>query len=963
MRQYEGVSLGQFPREQQKEVLKIDLFLKDISRAMAPTSEAVDTSPSPALNNQPFLTVNNTTTLSRERKLTVTAPITRTDNGPNSTFVIGFDAAAASALIDHGLLLGLADDDHAQYIHNTPVIDARNVINPAGTLDLGIRINGNFALGANPNANHSGTTGAGSVLNGMWFDDTFMEKSITGDDSSGNLRMSVNIAHDGTQSGAPAEDDFGPVQTTLDGVTWAIAPGAGGLVFYKGTIGGGDKDPFPGFRFRMLDANTGPNAKYLGNFMFGKPDTSGEVLVNNSFPVSNDGNNKHFPRVEIHTPEGFDKAHGLLIHSAVANVGARGSINSDPVPLIIEMAGTATEMLQLHRSTGSVDKSLWVTIANDATNTRAEIVFDGKKLNLDVTGMASYPSSSTTDSGVLIKQKLEFVDQDSTPVANRRLAVVDGLIIATNTVDVQGKHISNQSIQGAGSGGFLSTDNTGTNTGQSYTYTASGAAITLQDNAKLLLGTSANDGEIFYDGTDLNYQSGTSGVARHLFRTGKVTILSSLMFGGTATNNQTAIIDTEATVQSTFRFLQPGSGTLGIDLILTNSTHKIQSDNDFEFNNTGGSFTITVSSGNIILAPAVSVNIADSLKMIWGTGSDSSIEWDGNSFEITCASGDMNLSTTTSGDINLTAAGGDIFLNDTVTMTEAIPLKFTTKNPTITWGTDTSLTSTLKFQDINATDLTSKYQFLTNAGEFLEFAVSASSVSFTSSSGQDLDFVTVSAGDNISFNAATDLTITANLGNILVFADAGDITLRADGGDLNLTSISTITLDTAATIKTSDLTFTIDTGVKGNPSVVMTSSASVVDYQWNNTNTTFSAEVKLSVSSIASSVNKLLASDSFRIEVTSGNLDFLVAGGSLFIFNTGNVQITTDLELDGALNHDGSTVGLYNTVPVTQATGYTTFGNLSTVRTLDANATSDDEIADVLGTLIEDLKLTGIIST
>jgi len=43
-------------------------------------------------------------------------------------------------------------------------------------------------------------------------------------------------------------------------------------------------------------------------------------------------------------------------------------------------------------------------------------------------------------------------------------------------------------------------------------------------------------------------------------------------------------------------------------------------------------------------------------------------------------------------------------------------------------------------------------------------------------------------------------------------------------------------------------------------------------------------------------------------------------------------------------------------------TGYTTFSNLSTDRTLDADSTTIDEVADVLGTLIEDLKTKGIIS-
>lgn len=43
-------------------------------------------------------------------------------------------------------------------------------------------------------------------------------------------------------------------------------------------------------------------------------------------------------------------------------------------------------------------------------------------------------------------------------------------------------------------------------------------------------------------------------------------------------------------------------------------------------------------------------------------------------------------------------------------------------------------------------------------------------------------------------------------------------------------------------------------------------------------------------------------------------------------------------------------------------TGYTTFTNLASDRTCDANATTVEELADILGTLIEDLKANGIIS-
>ena len=58
---------------------------------------------------------------------------------------------------------------------------------------------------------------------------------------------------------------------------------------------------------------------------------------------------------------------------------------------------------------------------------------------------------------------------------------------------------------------------------------------------------------------------------------------------------------------------------------------------------------------------------------------------------------------------------------------------------------------------------------------------------------------------------------------------------------------------------------------------------------------------------------------------------------------------------DGGFAFRGGTVGLAQT-------GYTTFTNLTTDRTCDANATTVEELADILGTLIVDLKTKGIIA-
>lgn len=68
----------------------------------------------------------------------------------------------------------------------------------------------------------------------------------------------------------------------------------------------------------------------------------------------------------------------------------------------------------------------------------------------------------------------------------------------------------------------------------------------------------------------------------------------------------------------------------------------------------------------------------------------------------------------------------------------------------------------------------------------------------------------------------------------------------------------------------------------------------------------------------------------------------------------------TDIDIQGALKHFGSTIGFYGVTPVARSASYTITNSLVD-RAYDADATTLDEIADVLGTLIADLKLTGIV--
>jgi hypothetical protein len=55
-------------------------------------------------------------------------------------------------------------------------------------------------------------------------------------------------------------------------------------------------------------------------------------------------------------------------------------------------------------------------------------------------------------------------------------------------------------------------------------------------------------------------------------------------------------------------------------------------------------------------------------------------------------------------------------------------------------------------------------------------------------------------------------------------------------------------------------------------------------------------------------------------------------------------------------------IGVFGALPTVRSTGWTAFTNLATDKTCDATNTSVNELADILGTLIEELKTKGLLS-
>ena len=85
-----------------------------------------------------------------------------------------------------------------------------------------------------------------------------------------------------------------------------------------------------------------------------------------------------------------------------------------------------------------------------------------------------------------------------------------------------------------------------------------------------------------------------------------------------------------------------------------------------------------------------------------------------------------------------------------------------------------------------------------------------------------------------------------------------------------------------------------------------------------------------------------------------------ISSSSPHVDVTGDLRLSGAIELDGALNHDGSTVGFFGTAPASQAAAYTA-SNSATDRAYDTNAVTLHELADIIGTLISDLRDYGLV--
>ncbi len=103
------------------------------------------------------------------------------------------------------------------------------------------------------------------------------------------------------------------------------------------------------------------------------------------------------------------------------------------------------------------------------------------------------------------------------------------------------------------------------------------------------------------------------------------------------------------------------------------------------------------------------------------------------------------------------------------------------------------------------------------------------------------------------------------------------------------------------------------------------------------------------------------------IEITSTSEIKATAVGDVTITTPANSKVDSvvhtvqgDLKVVGDLDHDGTRVGFHGVAPVVQTPAYN-MSNVTPDRTFNADSFGDPKIGDVLGTLIEDLQLKGVI--
>ncbi len=121
--------------------------------------------------------------------------------------------------------------------------------------------------------------------------------------------------------------------------------------------------------------------------------------------------------------------------------------------------------------------------------------------------------------------------------------------------------------------------------------------------------------------------------------------------------------------------------------------------------------------------------------------------------------------------------------------------------------------------------------------------------------------------------------------------------------------------------------------------------------------TVFSGATALGVLGFTDGANSFRAG--LRFDHNTNRLEVIANGGQRGFWDAAGLHITAGIEIDGTLNHDGPNLGFRNQAPTGFPAAYTVT-NFADTRVFDAAATTVDELADVMATMINDFITQGL---
>lgn len=224
------------------------------------------------------------------------------------------------------------------------------------------------------------------------------------------------------------------------------------------------------------------------------------------------------------------------------------------------------------------------------------------------------------------------------------------------------------------------------------------------------------------------------------------------------------------------------------------------------------------------------------------------------------------------------------------------------------------------------------------------------------------DIVTLAAGDKIPVADASDLTVTKST----TTAQVATYVLN----NAQPTTDSTYTLGTSSLYWSNtysdryylNSTAYLDGSVAGTITV---SDASPISL--GTATDVFSTAIKVNRNSILvgqidnnlSGLRLKAVTNSLQLANNTATIIGISGAGLITVADASDIALgtTTGTKFGTATTQK---LGFFNATPVVQPAAYTP-SNVTTDRTFDANATTLDEVADVLGTLIADLKSLGLV--